>query len=129
MPATRVLLVDDNPGIRKAAGRFLASRFDVVGSVSDGQSALEAFAKLAPDVVVMDVSMPILNGIEAAHILRKSHPGAKIIFFTVDGSAELRRAATEAGALGYVLKQHMVADLGEAIKMAMVGGTFASRDS
>jgi DNA-binding NarL/FixJ family response regulator len=126
---TRVLLVDDNPAIRAAAARLLTSRFDVIGAVSDGQSALEAFAKLAPDVVVMDISMPILNGIEAARILRKTHPAAKVIFFTVDGSADLQHVAMETGALGYVLKKRMGADLVEAIKLAMVGSKFVSPGS
>lgn len=129
MPTTRVLLVDDNPAIRAAAARLLASRFDVIGAVSDGQSAVEAFAKLAPDIVVMDISMPILNGIEAARILRKTHPAAKVIFFTVDGSADLQHVAMETGALGYVLKKRMGADLVEAIKVAMVGNKFVSPDS
>ena len=129
MSTTRVLLVDDNPAIRAAAARLLASRFDVVGAVSDGQSAVEAFAKLAPDVVVMDISMPILNGIEAARILRKTHPVAKVIFFTVDGSADLQHVAMETGALGYVLKKRMGADLVEAIKLAMVGSKFVSPGS
>jgi len=129
LPTTRVLLVDDNPAIRAAAARLLASRFDVIGAVSDGQSAVEAFAKLAPDIVVMDISMPILNGIEAARILRKTHPAAKVIFFTVDGSADLQHVAMETGALGYVLKKRMGADLVEAIKVAMVGNKFVSPDS
>lgn len=129
MPTTRVLLVDDNPAIRAAAARLLASRFDVIGAVSDGQSAVEAFARLAPDIVVMDISMPILNGIEAARILRKTHPAAKLIFFTVDGSADLQHIAMETGALGYVLKKRMGADLVEAIKLAMVGSKFVSPGS
>jgi DNA-binding NarL/FixJ family response regulator len=129
LPTKRVLLVDDNPAIRAAAARLLASQFDVIGAVSDGQSAVEAFAKLAPDVVVMDISMPILNGIEAARILRKTHPAAKVIFFTVDGSADLQHVAMETGALGYVLKKRMGADLVKAIKLAMVGSKFVSPGS
>jgi DNA-binding NarL/FixJ family response regulator len=129
LSTTRVLLVDDSPAIRAAAARLLAPWFDVIGALSDGQAAVEAFAKLAPDVVVMDISMPVLNGIEAARILRKTHPAAKVIFFTVDGSADLQHVAMETGALGYVLKKRMSADLVEAIKLAMVGSKFVSPSS
>jgi len=129
LPTTRVLLVDDNCAIRETAARLLASRFDVVGAVSDGRSAVEAFTKLDPDVVVMDISMPVLNSIEAARILRKTHPAAKVIFFTVDGSADLHHVAMETGAMGYVLKKRMGTDLVEAIKLAMVGSKFVSPGS
>jgi len=74
----------------------------------------------------MDISMPILNGIEAARILSKTHPAAKVIFFTVDGSADLQHVAMETGALGYLLKKRMGADLVEAITLAMVGSKFVS---
>lgn len=129
MSTIRVLLVDDNRAMRETAARLLASRFDVVGALSDGRSAVEAFARLDPDVVVMDISMPVLNGIDAARILRKKHPVARVIFFTVDGSSDVQQAAMETGALGYVLKKRMGADLVEAIKLAMVGSKFVSPDS
>jgi DNA-binding NarL/FixJ family response regulator len=74
----------------------------------------------------MDVSMPVLDGIEATRILRKTDPAAKIVFLTVDGSLDLQQAALETGALGYVLKMRMGSDLQEAIRHALAGRQFIS---
>lgn len=125
MPA-RVLLVDDNPAILETAAKILTSQFDVVGAVDDGRSAIEACERLSPDVVVMDVSMPVLDGLEATRILRRTDPSIKVVFLTVDGSAELQQAALQAGACGYVLKRRMGADLVEAIRLALAGRQFLS---
>jgi DNA-binding NarL/FixJ family response regulator len=126
LASARVLLADDNSAIISFTASLLASCFEVVAAVNDGRSAVDAVRKLHPDVVVLDISMPILDGIAAARVLRKADPDAKIVFLTADGSAELQEVALETGALGYVVKARMGADLVPAISLALVGCRFIS---
>jgi DNA-binding NarL/FixJ family response regulator len=88
----------------------------VVGRVSDGQAAIDAAVKLRPDAVVLDISMPILNGIQAAERIKHANPSIQIVFLT----------ALETGALGYVLKSRLRTDLIPALKLARVGSRFVS---
>jgi len=106
--------------------RLLEREFEVVGAVGDGQALLEAESRLKPDVCVMDISMPILNGIGAATLLRQNGSIAKIVFLTAHAQEAFLEAALEAGALGYVLKPRMVSDLELAIRAAMAGRLFIS---
>lgn len=106
--------------------RILERQFDVVGTVGDGQALLEAESRLKPDVCVIDISMPILSGIEAAILLRQSGSAVKIIFLTVHAQSVFLEAALEAGALGYVLKSRMVSDLTLAIQEAISDRLFIS---
>ena len=99
---------------------------EVVGTVGDGQAVLDAAVKLCPDVVVLDISMPILNGIQVAKRLRQSDPNAKIVFLTVAKDPDICRAALETGALGYILKARMGTDLIPALKLAIAGSRFVS---
>jgi DNA-binding NarL/FixJ family response regulator len=101
---------------------------DVVGTVSDGQAALDAAVKLRPDVVVLDISMPILNGIEAAKRLRQADPNTKIVFLTADNDPDTCGAALQTGALGYVLKAHLNKHLLPAVKQAQLSRRFASQE-
>jgi DNA-binding NarL/FixJ family response regulator len=100
--------------------------FEVVDSVSDGQAAVEAVDKLLPDVVVLDVSMPVLNGIEAARRILAVSPSIKIVFLSVDDDPDICRAALETGAYGYVLKPRLDTDLIPAIELARQGHRFLS---
>jgi DNA-binding NarL/FixJ family response regulator len=100
MSKIRVLLADDNGQMLEYVGGLLsADSYEVVGAVSDGQAALDAAMKLSPDVVVLDISMPILNGIQAAKRIRQANLDAKIVFLTVDNDTEICRAALELGPL------------------------------
>lgn len=127
MSKTCVLLADDNKQMLQYVSEFLsADGCEVVGMVSDGQVALDAAMKLRPDVVVLDISMPILNGIQAARCLRQADSGAKIVFLTVEKDPDVCLAALETGALGYVLKPRLGADLISAIKQAQLGRRFVS---
>jgi DNA-binding NarL/FixJ family response regulator len=101
--------------------RLLEDEFDVVGAVGDGQSLLEASVKLKPDVILAAISMPGLNGIEAARRLPETAPGAKMIFLTMHAEATYVKAAQDVGAAGYVLKQCRPCELFEAIHQAMNG--------
>jgi DNA-binding NarL/FixJ family response regulator len=107
----RILLADDHPEFLGVVARHLQPHFDVVRAVGNGQAMLDEAARLDPDVVVLDISMPVLNGIEAARKLRATGSRAKIGFLTVHADQDYVRAAIGAGAVGYVLKSELASDL------------------
>jgi DNA-binding NarL/FixJ family response regulator len=123
----RVLVADDHKQMLEYVSSFLsAESFEVVRSVSDGQAAVDAAEKFLPDVVVLDVSMPVLNGIEAARRMRAANPSIKIVFLTVDNDPDTCRVALDTGACGYVLKPRLATDLIPAIELARQGRRFLS---
>ena len=105
---------------------LLEPTFDVVGCVEDGESLVEAAAELQPDVIVTDISMPKLNGIEAAHRLRQSGSSSKIVFLTAHADPDFAQAALKMGALAYVTKPRIGTDLLVAIGEALAGHVFLS---
>jgi DNA-binding NarL/FixJ family response regulator len=115
MKRTRILLADDDVRMLAIANRLLQADFDVVDMVSDGNSLVEAAFKLHPDVIVTDISMPKLNGIEAVRRIRVSLPGIKFIFLTMHGARGYRREAQSVGAAGYVLKSAAREELNQAV--------------
>jgi DNA-binding NarL/FixJ family response regulator len=117
----RVLLADDHEAMLDRVARLLATECDVVGTVTDGQQALDAAMELKPDVLVLDISMPVMNGIETARRLKEAGSGTRIVFLTVHDDPGFAREALEAGALGYVIKQRIASDLVAAIKKAHAG--------
>ena len=123
----RVLVADDHKQMLEYVSGLLSAACDVVASVSDGQAALDAALKLHPDVVILDISMPVLNGIQAAKRLLAAQPDAKIVFLTVDKDPDTCRAALATGALGYVLKPRLGTDLLLAIREAKFGRSFISQ--
>jgi len=126
MSKRRVLLADDHPNMLRMVETILGSIFEVVGKVADGKSLMEAAAKLNPDLIVTDISMPILNGIEAVKNLKESSSRAKVVFLTVHTDNEFVKACFEAGASGYVLKTQMATDLLLAVRAALAGRSFTS---
>ena len=120
----RVLLADDHEAILDRVGRLLATEFDVVGTATDGQQALDAVRELKPDVLVLDISMPVMNGFETAHRLKEAGVETRIVFLTVHDEPNYAREALEAGALGYVIKQRIASDLVAAVKNAHKGESF-----
>jgi len=123
----RVLLADDSIQVREYVGDFLSTGcYEIVGAVGDGQAAVVAAAQLQPDVTVLDLSMPVLNGIEAAKRILKARPSAKIVFLSVEKDSDTCRAALDTGACGYVLKPRLLSDLIPAIELARSGGRFVS---
>ena len=96
------------------------------GAVNDGRALLEATDAMQPDVLVVDLSLPVISGIEAAGILTKANRPSKIVFITVHNDPDFVRAARDAGALGYVLKQQMSTDLSKAVEKAYAGEWFTS---
>src|SRR6185295_6810731 len=122
----RILFADDHDGMRDRVKRHLEREFEILGTVEDGHALLEAAARLHPDVCLLDISMPVLNGIETATRLRRSGSTAKIVFLTIHEDTDFLEAALKAGASGYVVKRRMESDLRPAIIEAMAGRTFVS---
>jgi DNA-binding NarL/FixJ family response regulator len=123
---TRILVVDDHLAVLESLVPTLESQFTVVGTASDGRAAVEAEEKLHPDVVVLDISMPGINGIDAAKIIRRSGSKTLIVFLTFYEDTDILAAAERAGGLGYVLKTRLETDLVLAIKEALEGRAFVS---
>jgi DNA-binding NarL/FixJ family response regulator len=121
MKRTRVLLADDDSNVRARITTMLQVDFEVVGSVPDGHSLIEAAARLRPDVVVTDISMPKLDGIEAAETIRSILPDIKFVFLTMHDGRGYRRQAQRAGAVAYILKYAALEELNHAIRHAMEG--------
>lgn len=127
MSKTRVLLADDNLQVLDYVRGFLSANCcEIVGVVTDGEAAIGAAAQLLPDVVVLDISMPVLNGMEAAKRMLQANPSIKIVFLTVEKDKDTCRAVLEMGACGYVLKPRLATDLIRAIGLAKDGHRFVS---
>ena len=122
----RVLLADDSPSMLQAARRILEPEFEIVGTVDDGQAVLEATESLKPDVLILDISMGVINGLQAARLLTRLGSKAKIVFLTVHNDQEFVEEAFSAGAVGYVIKPRLGTDLLVAVREALVGHTFVS---
>lgn len=130
MRLKRVVLADDLPSVLSAVTALLRGTFDVVGAAADGQAALDAIRKLAPDLAVLDISMPLKNGLEVARELRSGAAnGTKIVFLTVHEDADIIAACLAAGASGYVVKALMDSDLIPALNEALAGRVFVSPPS
>jgi DNA-binding NarL/FixJ family response regulator len=126
MKKVTVLLADDHSLVLTGIRRLLESSFEVVGAVEDGRRLVEAALRLRPDVVVLDIGMPILNGIDAAREIKESLPATKLIFISMHSNAIYVRKAVEAGAAAYVLKSGAAEELLKAIAVARGGGTYFS---
>jgi DNA-binding NarL/FixJ family response regulator len=124
--AARVLLADDHRDMLTELRLVLAKEFDIVGAVSDGQEAVAAVRRLDPDILILDISMPTLDGLQAAARLRDFACRTKIIFLTIHEQREYIAAAFCAGASGYVSKRHLATDLIQAIHQVLLGHTYTS---
>lgn len=123
----RVLLADDHAILRQALRVLLETQgFAVVGEASDGHTAISLCRTLQPDVAVVDVSMPLLNGIDAAHEIAKQCPGTKVILLTMYSEHSYFVAALRAGIAGYVLKSGPASSLIQAIEAVLAGETYLS---
>jgi DNA-binding NarL/FixJ family response regulator len=123
----RVLVADDLASVLRAIAELLQGSFDVVGMVSDGKAALDGILELEPDLVVLDISMPGMSGLEVATELRNRSSSAKIVFLTVHEDSGIIAACLAAGGLGYVVKELMSSDLIPAMNEALAGRVFVSR--
>ena len=115
MKRQRILLADDHTIIVEAFKALLEPEYDVVGSVSDGRALLEAAAKFKPDIAILDVAMPLLNGLDAARQLKKTMPEIKLIFLTMNQDPSLAAEAFRIGASGFLLKTSAGPELLKAV--------------
>jgi len=114
----RILVVDDHPIVRQGLKTLLEghTEWEVIGEASDGAEALEKARDLSPDVMVLDVTMPRMNGLEACRLLRRQSPDLEVLFVTQHDSPQMMREALEAGARGYVVKSNAARDLLAAVE-------------
>lgn len=126
MKKPRVLLADDHKIVLEGLRGLLSAEFELVGEAANGQELLERARELAPDVVVADISMPLLNGIDAVRKMREEGGAAKVVFLTMHPDVVYATRALDVGASGYVLKHSASDELVEAIKVALRGGTYLS---
>jgi DNA-binding NarL/FixJ family response regulator len=126
MARPRVLIADDHKIVLEGLTKILHADFDVAGTVEDGRELVAAAEKLRPDVIVVDISMPMLNGIEAVRQIKKAHEAIKVVFLTMHLEAAYAVSAFEAGASGYVLKHSAPDELATAIHEALEGRTYVT---
>jgi DNA-binding NarL/FixJ family response regulator len=127
MPKIRVVLADDHQAVVAKVRSVLCEEVEVVDEVADGSEAIDAVSRLDPDVLVIDISMPVLDGLQAAARLQKANCRAKIIFLTIHEDQDYVAAALHVGASGYVTKSRLAIDLNPAIRAALQGRTFVSQ--
>jgi two-component system response regulator NreC len=124
----KVLVVDDHAFIRRGVRSILEPfpEWELCGEAENGQQAIEKTAQLRPAVVVMDVSMPVLDGITAAEAIKRAHPETHVILLTLHNSQELLRRGFQAGARGYVLKSDADDELLKALRVVIADGSYIS---
>jgi len=126
VPKIRVLLADDHQAMLARVRRELGEEFEIVATVTDGRAAVEAALLYDPDVLVTDISMPVMDGLQVASTLKGYHRRAKIVFLTIHEDADFFDAAFSAGASGYVTKARLSSDLILAIRQVLRGHKFLS---
>ena len=128
MRKPRVLLADDHRMVAEGLKGLLANEFELVGIVEDGRAMVKVARELRPDVIVADISMPHLNGLDALAQLKRDNPRVRLVFLTMHRDAAYARRALEAGASGFVLKHSAPAELVLAVRAALQGRTFITPD-
>lgn len=124
---SRVLLVDDHPAVLRQVAQLLSGEFQVVDTLPDGHNLQQIVDTRHPDIIVLDVSLPDISGIELARQLTAAAAAPKIVFLTVHDDPDFARAALATGALGYVIKSRLASDLIPALHAALEGRRFVSR--
>ena len=122
----RVLIADDHDALLQRVSALLAREFEVIGAVHDGAQLVAAEAALEPDVLIVDISMPGMSGLEATSRIRRRGSHAAVVCLTAHAECDIVEAAIQAGALGYVVKTSLVHDLVPAIRAALEGRQFIS---
>ena len=126
MKLPRVLLADDHTILTEAFRKLLSSRYEVVGTVSNGRALVEAALTLKPDVIVADIGMPLMNGLEAARQLKYKIPAIKLVFVTMNEDPDIAAEAMRIGASGYLLKSSAASELFHAIQAALRAKTYVT---
>ena len=122
----RVVVADDHPPMLEQLTRLLAQDYDVVATAADGQAALEAARQAVPDLLVLDIAMPRMNGLAVAAQVRAGDPGVKVVFVTMHYDREFVQEALSLGPVGFVAKDRLVLDLLPAIRAVQAGERFIS---
>lgn len=123
---SRILLADDHTLVAELCRKLLETEFDVVGIVNDGLGLVRAAAELKPDVIVVDVAMPVLNGLDAGRQVKEMLPAVKLIFLTMNPDLEVAAEAFRRGANGYLLKTCAAAEMVQAVRLVLRGKSFMS---
>ena len=126
MNRPRVLLADDHRLLREAFAQLIEPTCEVVGTVADGRALLDVALELQPDIVVLDIAMPLLNGMDAARQLKRLTPQVKVIFLTVSEDPDLAAEAFRSGASGFLLKNSAASELSLAIQEVMHGRSYVT---
>ena len=127
MKRARVLIADDHNLVAELCKKLLETDFDVVGMVSDGRAMLSAAEELKPDVIVLDIAMPVLNGLDAGQKVKEMLPMVKLVYLTMNTDAEVAAEAFERGASGYLLKTCAASEMVVAVREALGGKSYMSR--
>jgi len=126
MHRSRILIADDHTLVAELCKKLLENEFEVVGTVSDGRALVQAASELKPDVIVVDIAMPVLNGLDAARKAREIIPAVKLIFLTMNNDPELAAEAFRRGASGYLLKTCASSEMVTAVRKVLRGMTYLS---
>ena len=126
MKRTRILLADDHALVLEAFKNLLEPEFEVVGTAPDGRALLRMAAELKPDLIVLDISMPLLNGLDAGRQVKIILPAVKLIYLTMNQDLDLVTEALQIGAHGYVLKNSAYSELRKAISRCLLGRTYVT---
>ena len=126
MTPPRVLLADDHTLVAEAFKQLLEPEYSVVGTVTDGHTLLAVAPKLNPDIILLDISMPLLNGLDAGRRLKQAMPAVKLIYLTVNEDPQLAAEAFRLGAAGYVVKSAVASELFQAIQEVLKGKSYVS---
>ena len=127
MKRARVLIADDHNLVAELCKKLLETDFDVVGMVSDGRAMLSAAEELKPDVIVLDIAMPVLNALDAGQKVKEMLPMVKLVYLTMNTDAEVAAEAFERGASGYLLKTCAASEMVVAVREALGGKSYMSR--
>jgi DNA-binding NarL/FixJ family response regulator len=123
----RILIADDHNLVAELCKRLLENDFDVVGTVADGHAVVRAAGELKPDVIVLDIAMPILNGLDAGRQVKKTLPAVKLVYLTMNPDADVAAEAFARGASGYLLKTCAAAEMVQAVHEVLRGKTYLSK--
>jgi len=126
MKLSRAIVADDHTLVAEALCGLVASHFDVVATVADGHALVASAINLKPDIIVVDIAMPLLNGLEACRQLKQRIPGTKFVFLTMNEDPELAVEAMKSGASAYLLKKSAAAELLQAMQSAIRGKTYVT---
>jgi DNA-binding NarL/FixJ family response regulator len=124
---SRILIADDHNLVAELCRRLLEKDFDVVGAVADGRALVRAAGELKPDVIILDIGMPVLNGLDAGRQVKKMLPGVKLVYLTMNPDADLAAEAFARGASGYLLKTCAAAEMVLAVREVLRGRTYLSK--